>query len=58
MFVVLYEDNRVDIEMDLGMYQMLDLYKHAKAKLRENGFECLNILGLCLIIPQLVVEGS
>ena len=58
MLAVFYEGNRVDREMDLDMYYMLDLYRDAKTKLRGNGFEVPELLGLCLVLPQLVVEGS
>ena len=58
MLAVFFEGNRVNIEMDLDMYQILDMYRDAKAKIRENGFEGLKMLGLCLVLSQFVVEGS
>ena len=51
MLAVFYEGNRVDIEMDLDMYQISDLYIDAKAKLRENGLEALEYAGFMFSPP-------
>ena len=58
MLLVFYEGNRVDIEIDLRMCQMLVLYRDAKLSSGKMGLKCLNMLGLYLVLPQLVVEGS
>jgi len=50
VLAVFSKANRVNIEMDLDMYQILDMYRDAKAKLK-----CLNVLGLCLVLSQLVL---
>lgn len=53
VFAVCYEGNRVDIEMDLDMYQMLDLHRDAKDKLRENGLEVPEYAGFMCSPPPI-----
>jgi len=51
LLVVFYEGDKVEIGMDLDMYQMLDLCRDAKAKLRKKEFEVPEYAGFIFSPP-------